>query len=206
MRFVDINPESDIEFGAFNNRKMAICLKECLKPVKFQIPRMYMPFGMSGFTPEVGDTKYNIDFSMKGWDEDGGYVKKFYDFVKSVEEKLINEVVKQSPDIMGTQMSFDSIKAMFNSNIKEADDREPTFRLKVGNDSRIFDVNDADVTGPNERGLYSKHTGVAMVELNGVYFLNRMFGITWKLSQMKIYEPQRLKGFQFQLENNDADY
>jgi hypothetical protein len=33
-----------------------------------------------------------------------------------------------------------------------------------------------------------------------------MFGITWKLSQMKIYEPQRLKGFQFQLENNDADY
>lgn len=206
MRFVDINPESDIEFGAFNNRNMGICLKECLKPVKFQIPRMYMPFGMSGFTPEVGDTKYNIDFSMKGWDEDGGYVKKFYDFVKSVEEKLINEVVKQSPDIMGTQMSFDSIKAMFNSNIKEADDREPTFRLKVGNDSRIFDVNDADVTGPNERGLYSKHTGVAMVELNGVYFLNRMFGITWKLSQMKIYEPQRLKGFQFQLENNDPDY
>ena len=206
MRFVDINPTSDIEFGSFNNKKMSICLNECMKPVKFQIPRMYMPFGISGFTPEVGATKYNIDFSMKGWDEEGGYVKKFYNFVKDVEDNLISEVVKQSPEIMGAQMSAQEIKSMLNSNIKQGTDRDPKFRLKVGLESRIFDVNDTDVTCPLEHGLYSKHSGVAMVEMNGVYFLNRMIGITWKLTQMKIYEPQRLKGFQFQLENNDADY
>lgn len=202
MRFVDIDVDNDIEFGEFSNRKIPLCMSGSKKPIRFQIPRMYMPFGVSGFVPEVGPTKWNVDFSMKGYDEDNNYVKKFYDFLKKLESRLIKHVMDSE---FGSQMN----EGMFNSNLKNGGDREPKFRVKVDVDMsghikpRIFDVNENDITSMAENGLYSRHSGVAIVELNSVYFLNRMFGFTWKLQQLKVYEPQRLKGFQFKMEDDD---
>lgn len=204
MRFVDIDVDNDIEFGEFSNRKIPLCMSGSKKPIRFQIPRMYMPFGVSGFVPEVGPTKWNVDFSMKGFDEDNNYVKKFFDFLKKLESRLIKHVMDSD---FGSQMN----EGMFNSNLKDGGDREPKFRVKVDVDMsghikpRIFDVNENDITSMAENGLYSRHSGVAIVELNSVYFLNKMFGFTWKLQQLKVYEPQRLKGFQFQLEDDDDD-
>jgi len=199
MRFVELNPNEDLEFGEFNNKKMGVCMSVSKKPPKFQIPRMYMPFGISGFTPVYGPVKYNIDFSMKGWDEECNYVNKFYNFVRTMEDKLADHVMDNSTEIFGRWMTKDEIRGMLNSNIKETGDREPKFRLKIDTTTKIFDVNDADVTTDLDNGLYARHSGVAMVEVGGVYFMNKMFGITWKMAQMKIYEPQRLKGFQFQM-------
>ena len=199
MRFVELNPIDDIEFGEFNNKKIGVCMSMSKTPPRFQIPRMYMPFGVSGFTPAYGPVKYNVDFSMKGWDEDGNYVNRFYKFVRTMEDRLIQNVTDSSIEIFGKQLSKEEIHGMFNSNIKDSGDREPKFRLKIDGNTRIFDVNDVDVTTELSNGLYSRHSGVAMVELGGVYFLNKMFGITWKMTQMKMYEPQRLKGFQFQI-------
>lgn len=204
MKFVDIDVDNDIEIGEFSNRKIPLCMSGSKKPIRFQIPRMYMPFGVSGFTPEVGPTKWNIDFSMKGFDEDNNYVKKFYDFLKKLESRLIKHVMDSE---FGTQMN----ENMFNSNVKNGGDREPKFRIKVDVDMsghikpRIFDVNENDITSMADNGVYSRHSGVAIVELNSVYFLNKMFGFTWKLQQMKVYEPQRLKGFQFQMEDDEDD-
>jgi hypothetical protein len=59
------------DFGDYSSRK--IVLSKDGKPARFQIPRLYMPFGISGFTPDVGQKKWNIDFSLKGFDEDGDY-------------------------------------------------------------------------------------------------------------------------------------
>ena len=204
MKFVDIDVDNDIEFGEFSNRKIPLCMSGSKKPIRFQIPRMYMPFGVSGFTPEVGPTKWNIDFSMKGFDEDNNYVKKFYDFLKKLEDRLVKHVMDSE---FGSQLN----EGMFNSNVKNGGDREPKFRIKVDVDMsghvkpRVFDVNENDITSMAENGLYSRHSGVAIVELNSVYFLNKMFGFTWKLQQLKVYEPQRLKGFQFQVDDDDCD-
>lgn len=209
MRFTDINIRDDITKCEYYNKKIAISDKEG-KPLRFQIPRMYMPFGLSGFTPEIGPTKWNIDFSMKGWDEEGNYIKKFYDFIKSVEDYFITHIEENSMEIFGRENV--NVRDLFNSNIKEdTSGREPKFRIKVDADQsnkikpRFFDVNENDVTKTAEKGLYSKHSGVSLVELNSVYFLNKMCGFTWKLCQMKVYEPQRLKGFQFNIEENNDD-
>jgi len=113
MRFtsVDVN---DIQLGAYANRSIPI------EPIQFQIPRMYMPFGVSGFTPPYGPVKYNVDFAMKGWNEDDNYVKKFYDFVKAIEAKVIDYVLT----IFRNEMTVDA----FNSNIKPGTgDYEPKF-------------------------------------------------------------------------------
>ena len=124
----------NVQINQYNQRKIVISTKQGT-PLRIQFPRMYMPFGVSGFTPEVGPTKYNIDFAIKGYDEDGSYMKKFYDSVKTLENMIIDAVVEQSEKIFGSQMTKDELAPMFNSNLKEALDREPKFRVKVDTDS-----------------------------------------------------------------------
>ena len=194
----------NLEIAEFNNRKIVLSTKEGT-PMRIQFPRLYMPFGVSGFTPEVGATKYNIDFAMKGYDEDGSYINKFYTGLRDIESKIIDSVVRQSEAIFGKSMTRDEVAPMFNSNIKETPDREPKFRVKVDTDhtnmikAAVYDANKIAIKTEVSNGLYARNSGHAIVELNSVYFLNRKFGCTWKLNQLVVYEPQNLKGFQFQI-------
>ena len=100
----------------YDGRKISLCTKEG-KPARMQLPRMYMPFGMSGYTPAVGNTKWNVDFSLKGYDEDENYVKFFYETMLQVETRIIENVAKQSVNIFGKEMSVDELRSIFNSNL-----------------------------------------------------------------------------------------
>jgi hypothetical protein len=192
----------NLQINAFNNRKIVISTKQGT-PLRVQFPRMYMPFGVSGFTPEIGQTKYNIDFAIKGYDEEDSYMKKFYDSVRKLEDQIIDSVVEQSEVIFGAPMTKEQLLPMFNSNVKEAPGREPKFRVKVDTTMddqikpNVFDADKNPLRDNATNGLYARNSGHAIVELNSVYFLNRKFGCTWKLHQLIVYEPQNLKGFQF---------
>ena len=197
-----VNLLNEVEIPKHDGRKISLCTKEG-KPLRIQFPRMYMPFGISGFTPEVGPTKWSLDFAMKGYDEDGNYVKTFYETMRAFEDKIIDAIQEQSQDIFKREVSKDELKGMFFSNIKESPDREPKFRVKVdvAMDGKvkphIYDEQRNPIRDECVNGLYSRNSGTAIVEINSVYFLNKKFGITYKLYQLVKYEPQALKGFQF---------
>lgn len=192
----------NLEILSYDGRKICLSNKDG-KNVRIQTPRMYMPFGISGFQPQVGATKWNLDFSMKGYDEEGNYVKNFYETLQEVEKRIIEAVSLQSVDIFGKHMSVDELSPMFNSNIKHSPDREPKFRIQVDTTADgdikagIFDSEKKSINSKVENKLYSRNSGVAITEMNSVYFLNRKFGVTWKLHQLVVHEPQQLKGFQF---------
>ena len=194
----------NIQINEYNNRRIVISTKQGT-PLKIQFPRMYMPFGVSGFVPEIGPTKYNIDFAIKGWDEEESYMKKFYDSLRTLESMIVDSVVEQSETIFGSEMTREELLPMFNSNVKESTDREPKFRVKVDTTvddhikAIVFDAYKNPLRDMVENGLYSRNSGHAIVELGSVYFLNRKFGCTWKLHQLIVYEPQNLKGFQFKI-------
>jgi len=194
----------NLEITEFNNKKIVLSTRQGT-PVRIQFPRLYMPFGVSGFTPQVGPTKYNIDLALKGYDEEGSYIKKFYESLKQIEAKIVDAVVEQSEKIFDKKMTREELLPMFNSNIKESPDREPKFRIKVDTDinsmikAAVYDSNKNPIKTEVSNGLYARNSGHAIVELNSVYFLNRTFGCTWKLHQLVVYEPQNLKGFQFQV-------
>jgi hypothetical protein len=198
---MDKNIEN-IQLNEYNNRKIVVSTKQGT-PFRMQFPRMYMPFGVSGFTPEVGQTKYNIDFAIKGYEEDDSYMKKYYDSIRKIEDMVIDSVTEQSERIFGKKMTRAELVPMFNSNIKISNDREPKFRVKVDTDMEdnikapIYNSDKIVIKDEVSNGLYARNSGHAIVELNSVYFLNRMFGCTWKLYQLVVYEPQNLKGFQF---------
>jgi len=192
----------NIQINEFNSRKIVITTKQGT-PLRIQFPRMYMPFGVSGFVPEVGPTKYNIDFAIKGYDEEGSYMNLFYTSLKKLEDKIIDAVSEQSEAIFDTKMTREELLPMFNSNLKEIADREPKFRVKVDTDmddnikASVYDADKNLIHDTITNGLYARNSGHAIVELNSVYFLNKKFGCTWKLYQLVVYEPQNLKGFQF---------
>jgi len=125
--------------------------------------------------------------------------------MREVEDKVIQGVSDQSEDIFDKPMSVEELKPMFFSNIKESSDREPKFRVKV--DSTIDNKVKPNVYNEEKKplydeitnGLYSRNSGTAIVEMMSIYFLNKKFGISWKLNSLVVYEPQRLKGFQFVL-------
>ena len=190
MRFTSVTTDAII-FGDYNNRAIKV------EPIQFQIPRMYMPFGISGFAPPYGPTKYNVDFSMKGWNESDNYVNKFYDFLCMIENKVIDYVETISKDIFGSVMSHDQLMSLFNSNIKFSPNHDPKFRVKVSDKTQFFDVADVELTEEATEGLYKRNTGAAFVQFGNIYFFNKRFGITWTIMQMKVYEPQRLHGFNF---------
>jgi hypothetical protein len=198
MRFTSVDPDNII-FGEYNNRVIKV------EPVQFQIPRMYMPFGVSGFAPSYGPVKYNIDFSMKGWNEPGNYVNKFYDFINEIEQRVISHVEMVSADIFGYKMSHDELTGLFNSNIKMSETYDPKFRVKVSDKTQFFDIADQEISVTLEEGLYKKFSGSALVHMGNVYFFNKRFGITWTIEQIKVYEPQRLHGFQFSEPNEDDE-
>ena len=166
----------NLQINQFNNRKIVISTKQGT-PLRVQFPRMYMPFGVSGFTPEVGQTKYNIDFAIKGYDEDASYMKKFYDSTRKLEDMIIDAVTEQSVSIFGTSMSKEELLPMFNSNIKQSPDREPKFRVKVDTTMddqikpNVFDTDKNPLRDNATNGLYARNSGHAIVELNSVYFL-----------------------------------
>jgi len=192
----------NLQVNEYNNRKIVLSTKQGT-PMRIQLPRMYMPFGISGFVPEVGPTKYNVDFAIKGYDEEDSYMKKFYESLRALENKIIDAVVEQSEVIFGNPMTKEELLPMFNSNVKEAPDREPKLRIKVDTTieneikANVFDADKNPKKDEVTNGLYARNSGHAIVELNSVYFLNRKFGCTWKLHQLIVYEPQNLKGFQF---------
>ena len=192
----------NIQLNEYNNRKIVVSTKQGT-PFRMQFPRMYMPFGVSGFTPEVGQIKYNIDFAIKGCEEDDSYMKKYYESIRKIEDMVIDSVTQQSEHIFGKPMTREEILPMFNSNNKTSGDREPKFRVKVDTDiddnikAPIYNSDKIIIKDAVSNGLYARNSGHAIVELNSVYFLNRMFGCTWKLYQLVVYEPQNLKGFQF---------
>jgi len=201
MKFTELC--SNIDIGSYKNKKIVITNKDG-GHLRVQAPRLYMPFGICGFTPEVGPTKYTLDLSLTGWDEDGGYVQKFYQTLREVENMVVDAVVAQSEEIFQKPMTKEELLPMFNSNIKENPGHAPKFRVKV--DTDMNDLMKADVFDANKErmpkdamthGLYSRNSGRPIVEMCSVYFLNRKFGVTWKLHQLQVFEPERLKGFQF---------
>ena len=195
-RFTQIDVDTGLVLGEFYNKRITLMDSDA-KALSFQLPRLYMPFGMSGFAPPQGATKWNIDFVLKGWNDTDGYVARFYNWVREVENKIISHVHDNCQTIFGTSLSRQEVETMFNSNLKESQGPyDPKLRVKAdtwpdGNlKFKIFDKEQQDVTEPARDGLFKQHSGVALVEFAGVYFFNRKFGITWRTTQLQVFEPR----------------
>ena len=206
MKFTDFKPSDDMVFGEYDRGIPLFDVNH--KAIQIQIPRVYAPFGLSGFPNQYGPTKYNIDASLRGWNEEGSYMNKFYNFLKDIELTVVDHV--RALGTVGPRP-----EESFNSNLKMSERYDPKFRIKIDNKTVFFDSANNNIT-PEElqEGLFRGRTFTAVVELKNVYFFNRRVGLTWTVVQAKMYDPPRLRdentppsdgvenklsGFQFQV-------
>ena len=176
------------------------------KPLEFNIPRMYMPFGISGFENQQGYTNWNINFSMKGYKDEESHIKKFHAFIKDFENVVINHIVENSESIFKETKTEHEVREMWNSNLKQggyepnltvkvytvAGTEPPVARNKIYNGEQKPISNTLDVTNK-----YAKYSGAARIVVDRIYFFRSMIGLVWKTHQLMVWPAQKLNGFQF---------
>merc|ERR1712072_138999 len=186
-----------------------------------QTPIMPLPFGLS-----VDDRqeipKYALDLSFRGMEENP-QVKKFHDSLVELDEKLLDDGVENSMAWFKKKKSSKEVmSSLYNPVVKVSKDKEtgepdgkypPTVKVKIPNyDGKwgcdIYDDKKNELKpSPEElKDMISKGTKVqALIRCTGVYFAAGKYGVTWRVTQLKIFRSSSLKGYAFVDDSDDED-
>lgn len=171
--------------------------------ITLQTPIMSSPFGISTYDDASdGKRTYSLDASFKGYETNpklDGFLKK----CRAFDDTLIETAAANSRAWFGNEMSKEMTSVLFRRSIREGSDPKyaPTLRLKITPNTEYYDENQ------NRVGMeyITKGTSFrAIVELSSVFFVNKQFGVTWRIVQLAVTSrPDRLTGFAFQGEDDD---
>lgn len=181
--------------------------------VIMQTPVVAAPFGLSTYTDDkTGAVKYSLDISFRGMEEDPK-VQMFHDKMADFDNFLMNTAVTNSKDWFGKKQSKEVVENFYRPLVKPSKDPSkyaPTMKFKIMTkrdgtiDVDTFDahrnkVNLQDVLAPGVKLQ-------AIIEAGSVWFVNKtMFGISWKLVQVKVLPSDKIAGFSFQEESDNEE-
>ena len=173
--------------------------------IVLQTPAMSSPFGVSTYDDASdGKRSYSLDASFKGY-ETNPKLASFLTKCRAFDDILIDEATKNSKAWFGKEMSKDMVSVLFRKSIRDATDPKyaPTLRLKITPQTEYYDENQNKV----DMDYIIKGTSFrAIIELSSVFFVNKQYGVTWRIVQLAVTSrPDRLSGFAFQGEDDDAD-
>lgn len=179
------------------------------KNVTIQTPIMSAPFGLSGYTDDkTGITKHSIDISFKGASDDEK-IQQFLDKMNDFDQCLIDTAVKNSKDWLGKPMKKDVVEALYRPLVKPSKDPEkyaPTIKFKVpSRDGKMLvDAFDHKKQPFDLNNFVPGSRVQAIIECSSVWFVNKQFGVSWKLIQLRMSKPEKLTGFSF-IPDGDED-
>ena len=177
-----------------------------------QTPSCSLPFGMSAFDKN-GPVKYSVEISLRGYDEDGSNVQKWYNTLNGLDEYMIDQGVKNSKQWFKADLSRDVIKAFYTPMVRYAKDKDgntkpypPNVKLSLRKkrDSSDFDVQCYDDQRELYRGIPLEELLVrnaqmtSLIQCTGVWVAGSKYGLSWKLVQSVITSlPQNSRRFAF---------
>ena len=180
--------------------------------IVLQTPVVSAPFGLSTFTDDkTGAVKYSLDISFRGMEEDPR-IQQLHDKMAEIDNALIEEGVKNSKEWFGKKMSREVLENFYRPLVKPAKDPTkyaPTMKIKVMTD-RTGDIScDAyDHTKQKvklDEALVSGSKVQVILECSSVWFVGKtMYGISWRLLQVRIQKNDKIAGFSF-IEDSDED-
>jgi hypothetical protein len=164
--------------------------------IVFQTPRMKVPFGLSRFD----DDKHSLCVSLED--------TAFAGFLDHLDQHVLDTVTANYPQWFNKTYSRPVLKEYFSSNIR----KDPlgkyggTWRLPIPVYSgkcqtAFFDAAKVETT---MEAAVKGSSVVCLVELTGLWFVNKRFGIKWKPIQVMVHPPDdRVTGFAF-VEDEDT--
>ena len=182
------------------------------KKVTMQTPLMSAPFGLSTYTDEkTGITKYSLDLSFKGMDADTK-IDTFHEKMQELDNYILTLAEKNSKEWLGKKMSREVVEALYRPILKPAKDPEkyaPTMKLKITNTSKGEMNVEAYDTKREKVNLKQELTQGARVrcimECSSIWFVNKQFGVSWRLVQTELHKPDKISGFSFMEESDDEE-
>jgi hypothetical protein len=177
-----------------------------------QTPVVSVPFALSTYTDDkTGAVKYSLDISFRGMDEDPK-IQDFHDKMNDFDNFLMDTAVANSKEWFGKKQSKEVIENFYRPLVKPSKDPSkyaPTMKFKImtKRDGTIdVDTFDSNRNRVNLQDVLTSGAKVqAIVEAGSVWFVNKtMFGISWKLVQVKILPSDKIAGFSF-LEDSDSE-
>jgi hypothetical protein len=173
-------------------------------PLIIQTPRLRAPFGADRQIPDGGGpVRYTLNLSVNN----DGATGQFFEFIKSLEETVLNAGVDLSEKWFGKKKSKEVVAELMRSVVKypkEKDKYDPTVKLKLPYNEKgpQFNIEDEKKTPVNvwldgEIDLTTIPKGseaVCVIQCTGVYFIGKsQFGIGFKLLKARVYQGNLLK-------------
>lgn len=170
---------------------------------------MSVPFGLS-VADQFGPPQYTVELSFRGH-EQRPEIKEFLDVMNQIDERLLEEGVKNSKSWFKSDLSRDVVKAFYTPSVKYSKDKEgnllnypPNLKLKLRKINTDFETKFYDVNGnpyksvPVEDLLQKGVQVTAIIECAGVWFAGSKFGLTWRAKQIAIHKlPEKITDFAF---------
>jgi hypothetical protein len=170
---------------------------------------MTVPFGLN-VADKFGPPEYSVEVSFRG-NQQRPEIKEFMDVIAQIDEKLLEEGVKNSKSWFKGDLSRDVVKAFYTPSLKYSKDKEgnlldypPNLKLKLrktNNDfeTKFYDINGSPYKGIPVEDLLVKGVQVtAIIECAGVWFAGSKFGLTWRAKQIAIHKlPEKIADFAF---------
>ena len=170
---------------------------------------MSVPFGLN-VADKFGPAEYSVELSFRG-NEQRPEIKEFMDVISQIDEKLLEEGVKNSKSWFKGDLGRDVVKAFYTPSLKYSKDKEgnvlnypPNLKLKLRKvntdfETKFYDINGNPYKGIPVEDLLVKGVQVtAIIECAGVWFAGSKFGLTWRAKQIAIHKlPEKIGDFAF---------
>lgn len=183
------------------------------KRITIQTPLVAAPFGLSTYTDDnTGITKYSIDMSFKGSDADPK-IKLLQSKMEDLDNYVLQLAEKNSKEWLGKKMSREVVEALYRPVVKLAKDPEkyaPTMKMKITNSTNGEMNVEAYNTKREKVDLKQELTQGSrircLMEASSIWFVNKQFGVSWRLVQVEVHKPDKISGFSFMEESDDEEY
>jgi hypothetical protein len=170
---------------------------------------MIVPFGVN-IADKFGPPEYSVELSFRGA-EQRPEIKEFMDVMKQIDEKMIDEGVKNCKAWFKDDMPREVMKKLYTPSVKYSKDKEgnvldypPNLKLKlrkVNNEfeTKFYDVNGNPYKGVPVEDMLVKGTQItSIIECAGVWFAGGKYGLTWRAKQIAIHKlPEKVADFAF---------
>lgn len=168
-----------------------------------QTPTMSLPFGVTPYEVNGDIQSYSVDLSFRGAENDPK-LQMFKEKVRDLDEYLIDMGTEHSEEWFGKKLSREMVAEFYRKILVDKNPEYPPFvKMKVGlsmngePNAQFYDEN----REPVGIEYLSKGAQVkAICELSSVWFVNRTFGATFRISQVAVINKpnSKFQGYAFQ--------
>lgn len=183
---------------SFNNSKMTL-----------QIPKAPVPFGVNTLTTEKNEIRKSLDISFRSL-ENNEQLQAFFDWVRDFDNRNKTMAMKNCESWLKRKtLSEEVVDELYKPlvNDKSQGKYPPTMRFKLPTNAdgdftgKVFapdrtPMSEADITKGSEVSL--------LVEVQPMWFVNKQFGVTFKISQIKLFKKESFTDYAFRDDDDDT--